>query len=346
MAWIAYVIAWLAAALFWTLAGASSSGRPPLEALPFGLLAMGSAAVLGLVVWRLTGRIEWSSRKPSFYAIHATGLVLYSVLYATSWIWVDLARGRAAEILPELRRSPVLIWNLLMGSWLYLLVAGISYAIRAHQRVRAQEAATAEAHLLAEQAQLAALRAQVNPHFLFNALHSVGALVTSDPVRADKALESLGDLLRYALGTEHEVLFGQEWRFTQDYLSFEQLRLGDRLRVDAVAQPAALSVLVPPLILQPLVENAVRHGIADRRDGGRVQLNAHIVDSQLIVHVQDDGNGNAGPSREGFGLKSIERRLAARYGREAKLDIERSASGFHVTIQLPVQSATDLDSAE
>jgi hypothetical protein len=343
MAWIAYVIAWLAAALVWTLAGASSSGRPPLETLPFGLLTMGIAAVMGLFVWRLTGGTEWSWRKPSFYVIHATGLVLYSVLYATSWIWVDLARGRGAEILPELRGSPVLIWNLLMGSWLYLLIAGISYAIRAHQRVRAQEAATAEARLLAEQAQLAALRAQVNPHFLFNALHSVGALVTSDPLRADQALESLGDLLRYALGTEQEVLFGQEWRFTQDYLAFEQLRLGDRLKISAEAEPAALSVLVPPLILQPLVENAVRHGIADRKDGGRVQLNARIADSRLIVWVQDDGCGQASLSRNGFGLRSIERRLAVRYGGQAKLDIERSASGFEVTIQLPVQTANEGD---
>lgn len=307
---------------------------------------MGSAALLGVVVWRLTGRVEWNWRKPSFYAAHAIGLVLYSIVYATSWMWADFVSGRAAEAFAQLRTSPVLVWNLLMGSWLYLVVAGISYAIRAHRRIRTQEAATAQARLLAEQAQLAALRAQVNPHFLFNALHSVGALVTSDPVRADRALESLGDLLRYALGTEHEVLFAQEWRFTQDYLAFEQLRLGDRLKVNANADAAALSIMVPPLILQPLVENAIRHGIADRPDGGCVTLNARVDHSRLFLHVQDDGTGETNHSGEGFGLKSIQRRLAAVYGDQARLNMDRSASGFMVTIELPIQTARAWGSME
>jgi LytS/YehU family sensor histidine kinase len=328
------------------LAGASSSGRSPLETFPYGLLAMGSAAVMGVVVWRLTGRIEWNWRTPSFYGAHAIALTLYSVLYATSWIWADLVRGRAAEAFAQLRTSPVLIWNLLMGSWLYLVVAGISYAIRAHRRVRAQEAATAEARLLAEQAQLTALRAQINPHFLFNALHSVGALVPSDPARADQALESLGDLLRYALGTGNEVLFAQEWKFTQDYLAFEQLRLGDRLKVRADADAASLSIMVPPLILQPLVENAVRHGIADRKEGGCVRLSARVDRSRLILQVQDDGRGETNSSGDGFGLKSIERRLAAFSGGKATLGIDRTPPGFLVTIELPIQPGEDLDSLE
>ena len=344
MGWIAYGIAWLAATLFWTLAAASSAGRSPLEVFPYGLLAMGSAGIMGLAVWRLTNRVEWDWRAASFYGVHIAALAVYSVAYSTSLVWPDLLTGRFAAAVTGLRESNVLVWNLLMGSWLYLVVAGLSYAVRAHRRIGAQDAAAAEARLLAQQAQLVALRAQMNPHFLFNALHTIGALVTSDPVRADRALECLGDLLRYALGTEDEVLLSQEWRFTQDYLAFEQLRLGDRLSVNAVADAAALSTIVPPLILQPLVENAVRHGIADRLEGGHIDVRASVADARLLLRVTDDGCGNAGDTADGLGLGSVRRRLAALYGERATLTIDRMAEGFTVTIGLPLEPA-DLGSA-
>jgi two-component system, LytTR family, sensor kinase len=339
MGWIAYVLAWLAAALFWALASAASASRSPLETFPFGLLAMGSAAVMGVAVWRLTNRVAWDWRAPSFYVAHATALVIFSVVYSTFWFWPELAMGRFKVAADSLRSSPIIIWNLLMGSWLYLVVAGLSYAIRAHRRIRTQEAAAAEARLLAQQAQLVALRAQINPHFLFNALHSVGALVTCDPVRADKALECLGDLLRYALGTEDEVFFSQEWKFTQDYLAFEELRLGDRLRVDAAADDGALAIMVPPLILQPLVENAVRHGIADRPEGGRIELRARVEGPRLVLSVVDDGCGGGAEAREGVGLTSVRRRLAALYGGRATFNIDRMARGFSITIGLPLDAA-------
>jgi len=204
--------------------------------------------------------------------------------------------------------------------------------------------AAAEARLLAQQAQLVALRAQINPHFLFNALHSVGALVTSEPGRADKALERLGDLLRYTLGTEDEVLFAQEWRFTQDYLAFEQLRLGDRLRVNAEAEQTTMSILVPPLILQPLVENAVRHGIADRPEGGHVALRASVEHACLVLQVTDDGRGETGSASGGLGLNSVRRRLAALYGDLATVNIDRAGTGFTVTIGLPIKPAGNLGS--
>jgi two-component system, LytTR family, sensor kinase len=345
MGWIAYAVAWLAAALFWALASASTSGSSALETLPYGLLMMGAAAIMGLAVWQLTNRVVWDWRAASFYVVHVAALSIYAVVYATAWVWPDLVTsGRLTAAFASLRASPVNIWNLLMGSWLYLVVAGLSYAVRAQRRARMQEAAAAEARVLAQQAQLVALRAQINPHFLFNALHSIGALVTTDPTRADVALERLGDLLRYALGSDDEVLFGQEWRFTQDYLAFEQLRLGDRLRVDAEVEAAALSILVPPLIFQPLAENAVRHGIADRIEGGRIRLRAHVESDRLVLTVEDDGFGDSGSTSKGLGLTSIRRRLAALYGDLATVAIERGATGFAVTLGLPLKSADDLGS--
>jgi hypothetical protein len=339
LGWIGYTLAWCAAALFWSIAAATGIGRSPIEALPFGALAMGSAGVMGVGVWWLAGRLPWGSNRPRFYAVHGAALVAFSLLYTSSSFWIDVAGGRIAEAIAAARSSPILVWSLLMGTWLYLLIAGLSYAIRTDRSMRAQEAAAAEARVLAQQAQLAALRAQVNPHFLFNALHTVGALVSIDPARADQALEMLGDLLRYVLDSEDEVAFAQEWRFTQHYLGFEQLRLGERLRVDMQADDEAFDMMVPPLILQPLVENAVRHGIADRSEGGRVDLSARIERGQLVLRVKDDGPAAAPPATEsgaGLGLRSIRRRLAALYGERAFVEAGASGDGFTATIALPV----------
>jgi signal transduction histidine kinase len=340
MGWIGYVIAWIVAALFWTLAGASSSGRPALETLPFGLLAMGAAGTMGVGVWRFTGRVRSEGRLLRFLAVHVPALVVFAIVYASSLAWPDLVAGRGAMALVRLR--PVLLWNLLMGSWLYLVVAGCSYAIRAQRRARAGELAAREARLLAEQAQLAALRARLNPHFLYNALHSVGALVGRDPRRADQALERLGDLLRYVLDAPDEVPFRREWAFIQDYLAFEQLRLGERLRLESEVEPAAGAVLAPPLILQPLVENAVRHGLADRPEGGRIALGARVEGEQLVLTVEDDGAGQPAEEGTGIGVSSVRERLRVLYGDAASIETGPRARGFGVTLRLPVRRADEL----
>jgi signal transduction histidine kinase len=336
MAWLLYTLAWLAAAVFWSISSAGTAGSSPIEMRPWGLLTMGTAGILGLGCWHLTRYVAWDWRAPATYVVHAAALVLYSTIYATSWVWIDVLAGRTNDVIARLRSSPTLGWNLMMGSWLYVLVTGVSYAIRAHRRVHAEETAAADARLLAEQAQLSALRAQVNPHFLFNALHSVGALVAMDAARAEEAIERLGDLLRYSLRSEHAVLLAEEWKFTQDYLAFERLRLGDRLGVDADADAAALAAIVPPLILQPLVENAVRHGIADRPAGGHITMSAHATDGWLRLRVVDDGPGPADAPAGGVGLASVRRRLAATYGDRGRLEMALVGAGFAVTMTLPL----------
>jgi hypothetical protein len=339
MGWLGYVIAWLLAALFWTLASASSSGRSPLETLPYGLLMMGVAGTMGLGVWRLTGRIRTDERPGRFLVVHGFALAFFAGVYASGLAWPDVLGGRAAGALGRLR--PVLLWNLLMGSWLYLVVAGCSYAIRAQRRARAGEVAAGEARLLAQQAQLAALRARLNPHFLYNALHSVGALVGRDPRRADQALERLGDLLRYVLDAADRVPFHREWAFVQDYLAFEQLRLGERLRVESSVDSDAGNVLAPPLILQPLVENAVRHGLADRPEGGRISLGAHLEGTQLVLTVEDDGTGALAGEGTGIGVSSVRERLRVLYGDAASVEVGPRASGFGVTLRLPALNADE-----
>ena len=337
MAWLAYAVVWLTFGLLWAFAASWSSGRTPGQALPYGLVAMTSAALMGVVVWRGTARVALDWRSGQFYLCHGAGLPVFAAIYGASWLVLEVPRrglGAAVDY-----AQPTLLWNALMGVWLYLMIAGASYALRAHAALRVQEAAAADARFLAEQAQLAALRAQVNPHFLFNALHSVGALIHTDPARADLAIERLGDLLRYTLGSGDELPLRDEWQFTRDYLALEQLRLGDRLRVREHLDELAPSVFVPPLVLQPLVENAVRHGIADRLEGGLVEISAVVEGEHLVLRVTDDGGSKACPGGLGVGISSVRKRLAAIHGDRASLDVIEGAAGFGVVVRLPVSHA-------
>jgi LytS/YehU family sensor histidine kinase len=305
--------------------------------LPYGLLIMGAAGLMGVGVWHLTGRVHWRTRRASFYAAHAVALASYTAGYALSLYIPDLVKGNVAAAIAGLRSSPVLIWSVLMGSWLYLMVAGIAYAIRIEREREREATAAADARLLAQRAQLSALRAQLNPHFLFNALHTVGALVTHDPRAADRALDRLGDLLRYAMADEEMVPLAAEWSFVGDYLSFEQLRLGDRLRVVDRLEPAAANLLIPTLILQPLVENAVRHGVSARAEGGTIRADAGVDRDMLVIRIADDGPGDEGHGARpnGLGLASVRRRVAAAYGERGSVRIDKASDGYAVTLKIP-----------
>jgi LytS/YehU family sensor histidine kinase len=133
------------------------------------------------------------------------------------------------------------------------------------------------------------------------------------------------------------VPFRREWTFTHDYLAFEQLRLGERLQLESDADPEASSALVPPLILQPLVENAVRLGLAERAEGGRIALGARVEGSQLVLTVTDDGPG--GPAQDGncIGVSSVRERLHVLYGAEASVEAHPRPRGYGVTLRLPVR---------
>jgi LytS/YehU family sensor histidine kinase len=165
----------------------------------------------------------------------------------------------------EVNMAAVVVGQIFMGSLLYCLLVGFTYAALGEIRRRQQAAVAARSEALRVEAELKALRAQVNPHFLFNTLHSLLALVRRDARAAEEALEQFGDLMRYALRVQQEtgdeVLLAEEWTFTQDYLALEKLRLGDRLQVHTDIDDTALARNVPSFSLQPLLENAIGHCI-------------------------------------------------------------------------------------
>jgi LytS/YehU family sensor histidine kinase len=183
---------------------------------------------------------------------------------------------------------------------------------------------------------------QLHPHFLFNSLNAVGVLVRDhNTVAASRMLERLGDVLRQVLRTDlpHEVTLAEELGFLEQYLAIEQERFSDRLRVHWAIEDRARAALVPSFVLQPIVENAIKHGIAKRADAGRLDITARIVDRYLELSVRDDGGGvSATQSVEGVGLSNTRERIRTLYGDDASLTLSTPpAGGTEVTVRIPLR---------
>ena len=234
-AWLPFFVIWVFFSMIY--AGATLGG-----ALITGAISMGSASLLGIGVWHVCQRWPWPLRLSiGFYLLH----ILLACAYAVAWIVAtagleSIHHGK--NVFPEVLASRVLGWEALMGLWLYGLFAGVSYAVQTRNRLHEKESLAARAEALASAARLDALRARLNPHFLFNALHTLSALVKFRPTLAEGAIERLGDMLRYALKEDGRELveFSEEYDFTRQYLAFEQLRYEDRLKVDIQVDPESL----------------------------------------------------------------------------------------------------------
>ena len=214
-------------------------------------------------------------------------------------------------------------------------------------RLRAREADAAHLEAQLADARLSALRMQLNPHFLFNTLHAVSALVERDPAGVRTMIARLSALLRRVLdgGDRHEVPLRDELALVRDYLAIQRVRLGDRLDVVETLADDTLDALVPTLVLQPLVENAVQHGIAVSEGPGRLGLVARREGGRLVLEVQDSGPGpsHARPETGGVGLRNTRERLAALYGADATFALERGAEGGAVArVALPFHTDSDL----
>jgi signal transduction histidine kinase len=224
------------------------------------------------------------------------------------------------------------------GLGLYAILLGATYCADYYARYRERELAASRLQGQLAQAQLQALRMQLNPHFLFNAMNSISMLVRGGRnAEAVRMLAGLGGLLRDVLEEDrpHEVPLRDELAFLERYLAIEQIR-ADRLRVRMEVAPETLDARVPNLVLQPIVENAIRHGISRSRTAGLLEITAHRDGGELVLRVRDDGPGITGTPREGVGLANTRARLARMYGDEQALEIESpQEGGARVTIRLP-----------
>ncbi|MGD1147122.1 MAG: histidine kinase [Thermoanaerobaculaceae bacterium] len=235
-------------------------------------------------------------------------------------------------------RFPRLVAVLLaVGVVLYVLAAALHYLLIGFGEARQAEKSALELEVLAREAELRALRAQVDPHFLFNSLNAISSLIGTDPVAARTMCLELGEFLRESLrlGGAVTIPVAEELRLAERYLAIERVRFGQRLTVEREVDEGAGPCGVPALVLQPLVENAVRHGIAHLVDGGVVRIAARCSGGRLRLTVENPICAGPTTRGAGIGLDNVRKRLAALYGSDASLDARVAGGAFRVELTVP-----------
>ncbi len=232
----------------------------------------------------------------------------------------------------------------LLSTW-----SSLYFGIKAMLDLEAERARSVQALKLADSARLRALQSQLNPHFLFNALNGIATLIREgERTRAADTVDTLSDFLRLTLLKldSPEIPVREELVFVEQYLHIQRVRFGNSLRATVEADPETHDALVPTLILQPLVENAVRHGVLARAQGGALSVSIRRCDEVLVITVEDDGPGLGGQSAQpyGVGLKNSAERLAALYGDDAHMSVgaRQHGQGFVVVVFLPFRKAPEI----
>jgi sensor histidine kinase YesM len=328
-----------------------------------------------MAVWEIPYWILWAALSPLIFLItrrfpiernnalrhslmHICACLSLAVLHRS--VYLLIGRGLDVPAYHELSSlfevfKTFVLFNLPTGFMSYGTILLISQAIRYYERFQQQELRAsqlqtrlAQAQLEAARAQLQALKMQLHPHFLFNTLNSISALLDEDAEAAEEMLARLGDFLRLTLDSSgaQEVTLHEELEFLRCYLEIEQVRFGGRLAVDIEIDPPALEAQVPNLLLQPIVENAIRHGIAVRATPGRIGIRAGRADGVLRLEVTDNGPGLSSPERsgiqvkEGVGLANTRARLQQLYGPEHRLELsEAPGGGLRVALAVPFRTA-------
>jgi signal transduction histidine kinase len=229
-----------------------------------------------------------------------------------------------------------IVWGTLTGFLYYWLILGVQAAFIYQRMYQQQRVTSAELEGQLTEARLEALRLQVHPHFLFNTLNAISAFVDAEPERARRMIARLGELLRSTLdgGEAAELPLAREMDLLAPYLEIQCIRFGDRLSIDVEVTDGTANALIPTLMLQPLVENAVEHGVSRTTNGARVRLRAERAGDRLRLEITDNGPGPRGGG-DGIGLANTRARLAGLYGSTGRLELSGTGEGTVVTIELP-----------
>jgi len=326
---IPLVAAWAALWGLFTMLMVTTHGTPVASAAVTSFQMMVAASIAAVPAYRFT---QWRPLPHPFRVTFIFEQLAAAAVFSVSWFLLisglqSLVLGHRVLVL-----GPGLAPFLATGMWLYFAVAGVAYSLHAQRRA-------AELQANAARTQLAALRAQLHPHFLFNALHTVVQLVPTDPKAAQHAAEQLAEALRTTLDEQRDTLpLADEWAFVERYLALETIRFGDRLVLQVDIEPDAREAMLPSFALQTLVENAVRHGAGPRPEATRVGIRAWREGRNLKVTVVDDGGGASIESlraaRTG-GIDRLRERMRTLYGDSARLELGNlPGSGFTAALTI------------
>jgi two-component system LytT family sensor kinase len=349
-------IRWLLGFAFWTCIGLLYAFRFHISSAQAGLdVTWRQALSYTLGDWYVFGLLSipavWLARRFRFEigsrfkgaVVHACASIVFSLAYMILRAWVGMwqSGGNFVDAF-----HPLLVKTPFFNVVIYWLIVTVSIAFDYYRKYHERELSAAELEKQLAQARLQALQMQLNPHFLFNSLHSISALMHEDVERADGMIARLSDLLRAALDSSEtqEVTLREELDLLKRYLAIEKIRFGDRLNVDVAAPAEVLEAQVPNLILQPLVENAVRHGIEPRAKAGRIELRAQQANGALVLEVSDNGPGlpPSQPMSEGVGLSNTRTRLRTLYGEAHGFELRQSPEGgLLVRLRIPFRTAAD-----
>jgi two-component system, LytTR family, sensor histidine kinase AlgZ len=339
----AYLAVWLPLAALLVFLIKVSGGGGTLEAVvllvPMAVLYAGAC----LSTWYVCRATPLKSS--GILRVSATHL--FESLFL-SFVWIQIGRvyARALSSFPlfaglDARYNRNAATLLVGGVLLYLVNVGFFYVLIAIEASRVAEARVLETSVLARDAELKALKAQVNPHFLFNSLNSISALTSVDPAKAREMCILLAEFLRMTLGLgeKSSIPLAEELSLLHRFLAIEKVRFGSRLQMTEEIQESCKTALIPPLLLQPLVENAVTHGIANLPEGGAIRLTAQASDGRLSIVVENTFDPESTPSRRsGLGLANVRRRLESRYAQEAHMRVTANDGQFQVSLSLPAET--------
>jgi len=333
--WGQLLVAWLPMWAMFTAMIVIMHGNSVVDAAIGSGRMIAPGALLGVAVYKFAARRTWPHPfRFVFIAEHALAAAVYATLWYTIICTIDaLVMGHFSW-----RVGPGYAPFLITGIWLYVVVTSSAYAMLAAQR-------TARLEANAARMQLDALRTQLHPHFLFNALHTVVQLIPRDPRAAVGAAEQLAGALRTVTQEQRdEITLAEEWAFVQRYLALERIRFGERLQLEVTLADAALDALLPSFALQTLVENAIRHGAAPRVEATCVRIAATLGRDELVLSVNDDGGGAAlDQATSGSGLRRLRERMHWLYGDAARLDlVSAPGRGFAATLHVPQSDAAAL----
>ncbi|MFN8843550.1 MAG: sensor histidine kinase [Chryseotalea sp.] len=282
---------------------------------------------------------------------HITGaLVYFFIMGSLSYYLEDYVEGYVYYDQWKAHLIGLLKWEGVDFHNQYVVTLAVFYIIRYFYNVQKKEQEKSELALKNREMQLSLLKSQINPHFLFNTLNSINTLVGSSKEQARKVITQLSDIFRYALDShgDQNVKLLQELDFIDNYMRIQQVRFGERLKFVKEVDVSCLGVLIPPMILQPLVENSVKYGIAPKDEGGTIMLTVKRLQDVIYFEVQDDGLGSKAKQvldgitqpGTGVGLKNTDQRLRSIFGNSAGLKIHSSDLGYTVSFYLPASTPT------